>query len=270
MACLVDSVKTSVMIPACLLAGLWLAAPHAVAGRPCQPTAQSVRSITQGLALAERTVARLDASGVRVAVLARAGQDLSAYGQRYSHLGLAYKKGEVWRVVHKLNECGSDRSALYRQGIGDFFLDAPFEYVAAIVPLAPEVQARLLPALLDGRTIAHLHTPAYSMLAYPWSFSYQQSNQWAIETLASNMDAGGSAGGRAAAQAWLRAHGYLPGEVHLGTLTRLGARITAANISFDDHPLGLRMTGRIRTVTADSVLSWLQRSGLGGTPLVVY
>ena len=37
-------------------------------------------------------------------------------------------------------------------------------------------------------------------------------------------------------------------------LRQLGARISMAHVTFDDHPFGLRMAGRIRTVTADGVM----------------
>ena len=97
----------------------------------------------------------------------------------------------VWRVVHKLNACGSAQASVYRQGLGEFFLDDLYRYEAAIVVLQPDVQARLLPALRDNERLARLHTPAYNMVAYPWSIRYQQSNQWAIETLACAQDAGG-------------------------------------------------------------------------------
>jgi hypothetical protein len=40
--------------------------------------------------------------------------------------------------------------------------------------------------------------------------------------------------------------------------------MTAANVAFDDHPNDQRYSDRIATTTADSVLAWLQRSGLGG------
>jgi hypothetical protein len=50
-------------------------------------------------------------------------------------------------------------------------------------------------------------------------------------------------------------------------LTRLGARVSSAHISFDDHPFGRRMAGQIDTVTVDSVFSWMERSGLGNAPL---
>jgi hypothetical protein len=45
--------------------------------------------------------------------------------------------------------------------------------------------------------------------------------------------------------------------------TKAWRPITRANIAFDDHPSAQRFADRIETVTADSVLSWLKRSGIG-------
>lgn len=254
-------------VAGCLGVGCLMVAPTAHAGRPCEPTRLSVSAVNKGLALAERTVRRLDDSGAKVVVLARAGQDLREHGLRYSHLGLAYKDTDGWRVLHKLNQCGTDRAAIYRQGVGDFFLDTPYEYVAGIVVPTPALQERLWPLLKDGRSRAFLHTRAYNMVAYPWSTRYQQSNQWAIEFIASAI--GSDVSDRASAQRWLRATGYEPTELHLSTFTRLGARLSMANVAFDDHPNELRFSGRIRTVTVDSVFAWLQRSELGGPEWVV-
>ena len=64
--------------------------------------------------------------------------------------------------------------------------------------------------------------------------------------------------------------GYQPTELHLSMLTRLGARMTMANVAFDDHPNELRFSSRIRTVTVDSVFAWLQRSGLAREEWVVH
>lgn len=253
-----------------LMAAAWcLALSFTVhAGRPCEAKPLTVGAVQKGLALAEQTVKRLNDTGAKVVVLARAGQDLSQYGLRYSHLGFAYRDGGNWRVVHKLNQCGTDRSALYRQGIGDFFMDAPFEYEAGAVVLSPQLQDRLWPMLKEGQGLRTLHTRAYSMVAYPWAQQYQQSNQWAIETLALAMEP--QATRRDQAQAWLRFKGYEPTELHPSTLSRLGARLTSANVSFDDHPAHLRFSGRIRTVTVDSVFAWLNRSGLGQSPLLIH
>lgn len=235
------------------------------AGRPCEPGALSPATIERSLALAQRTAAALEASGAQVAVIARAGQDLRRYAQTYSHVGLAYKDGGQWRVAHKLNDCGSAHAAVWRQGLGDFFLDRLYEERAAIVVLSPALQAELSRALRDPRQLALMHTPAYSMLAYPWAQTYQQSNQWALETLAMTQLPGPRT--RATAQAWLVVQGYAPSELRIDALTRLGARIGTAHIAFDDHPDELRYAGRIRTVTADSIIAWLAASGFGAPAL---
>ena len=247
------------------------AATTAAAGRSCEQRPPTALAVTRAMQLAEHTATRLEQSGASVVVLARAGQNLSEYGLRYSHLGFAYREGEgsaaVWRVVHKLNQCGSARASLYRQGLGEFFLDDLWEYEAAIVVLAPPAQAHLRALLADNDAVARLDTPAYSMVAYPWSDRYQQSNQWALETLALAEEP--AAATRERAQAWLRLHGYEPTTLHLSAFKRLGARIASANVAFDDHPNEKRFSDRIETVTVDSVFRWLERDGLGGAVQVI-
>lgn len=247
-----------------LLLSLVLAAGHAMAvgGRPCDDRSPSTASVVQGIMLAERTAAALDATGAEVVAIARAGQDLSRYGLTYSHLGWAYRDGvgAPWRVVHKLNGCGTARAAVYRQGLAEFFLDAPHDYRAGVVIPRADLQQRLLPLLRDNARVAALHTPAYSMVAYPWAQRYQQSNQWAIETLALAAEPGVS--DRQQAQAWLQAQAYEPTVLRLGPLTRLGARVSQAHVAFDDHPDAKRYADRIETVTVDSVFRWLTDAGL--------
>ena len=92
------------------------------------------------------------------------------------------------------------------------------------------------------------------------------SNQWAIETLALAMDP--SAQTRSQAQDWLQRARYEPTTLTLRPLTRLGGRVSSANVAFDDHPDSKRFADKIETVTADSVFAWLEREQLAG-PLVV-
>jgi hypothetical protein len=250
-----------------------LLAPAAHAGRSCEAAKPPpAKTIEQGMNLAERTLKALNAEhaqrGTQVVVLARAGQNLGKYGLRYSHLGFAYRTPEGrWLVAHKLNTCSTAEASLYRQGLGEFFLDDLFRYEAAWVVPTPEVQTKLRAVLLDSAKTSAMHTKPYSMVSYPWALKYQQSNQWAIETLAEAMEP--SIRTRAQAQAWLQFKAYEPTTLKIGALTRLGGRITAANVAFDDHPNEKRFSDRIETVTVDSVFSWLQRAGLSGAPIVL-
>ncbi|NRF69581.1 DUF2145 domain-containing protein [Aquincola sp. S2] len=275
---------------ALLAAALIAAATTAHAGRPCEQKPAEAASVERGMNLAAATAKQLDASGAQVVLLARAGQDLGKYGLRYSHLGFVYREQAggrpVWRVMHKLNHCGTADAALYRQGLGEFFLDNPHRYEAAFVVLSAELQAKLLPLLRDNQRAALLNERHYNMVAYPWSTRYQQSNQWALETLAAAADGARDraqvetsvqersgpallAAERARAQAWLIRQGYQPTPLKLGAFSRLGARATSANIAFDDHPNEKRFADRIETVTVDSMFEWLARSGWGATPVTV-
>jgi hypothetical protein len=245
----------------------------AKAGRSCEAAKPPPpQAIEKGLNLAERTMKALDAehakNGTKVVVLARAGQDLSKYGLRYSHLGLAYKAADgQWLVAHKLNTCGTAEASLYRQGLGEFFLDDLFRYEAAWSVPTREAQDKLYATLVDKARITALHTKPYSMVSYVWAQKYQQSNQWAIETLAAAMDS--NIRNRQQAQAWLQFKGYEPTTLKIGPLTRLGGRVTAANVAFDDHPNEKRFSDRIESVTVDSVFAWLPRAGLGAAPVAL-
>ena len=257
------NIKTCLITVALAASSLLSVTAHA--GRSCEVKPADARAVEKGLTLAERTNAALDASGAKVVLLARAGQDLSRYGLRYSHLGWAYRDGGGhWRVVHKLNFCGTADASIYRQGLGEFFLDDPYRYEAAWLVPTIEVQDRLHALLGDSGRVTALHVKPYSIVSYPWAEKYQQSNQWALETLALAMD--GEIRSRVQAQAWLRYKNYQPTTLTLGPLTRLGGRISAANVAFDDHPNEKRFSDRIETVTVDSIFVWMQAARLGGSP----
>lgn len=240
------------------------------AGQSCaQPQPPKTKTVVRALRLALQTANALDATGAQLVVLGRAGQNLTKYGLHYSHLGFAYQQADgqgshVWRILHKLNQCGSADSAIYRQGLGQFFLDDLWRFEAAWVVPTPLVQQKLLAVLLDEQRSVQLHVKPYSMVSYVWGLKYQQSNQWVIETiaLALETDMTGADASRVKAQHWLSTHDYQPGILNIDALTRLGARMTAANVAFDDHPNEKRFSDRIETVTADSVFDWLQRAGL--------
>ena len=283
-----------------LLGALALATTNvATAGQTCDAAPPDTAHMTRALGLAERLQESLDASGAQVVIIARAGQDLRKYGLEWSHLAFAYREempapqanvvpdvvmGRIgasplegapvrsprrgtWRVVHKLNQCGTAEAAVFRQGLAEFFLDTPFRYEAAYVVPAPEVQAAMMLVLTDDRRLVQWHTPAYSVVAYPWSTKYQQSNQWALETLAGALDPAAST--RKRAQAWLQLHDYQPSVLHIDALTRLGGRMTRANVAFDDHPNAKRFNDHIETVTVESMFDWMQRLQLAGPPTVV-
>lgn len=238
---------------------LGAAAGTALAGTPCEGRAPTPAQVRMSLQMADATRTALEGMDDEVVIIARAGQDLTKYGLSYSHMGFAVREhpAGAWVIVHKLNGCGTATSSLYDEGLVNFFSDSPFRYQAGIWRLAPGAQARLKKALV-GKKAGDYHEPQYSLVAYPFSTRYQNSNGWALEMLAYAIAPEDEANTRVTAQGWLKANGYRPTQLELGTLTRLGARMTKANVAFDDHPSELRWSGRIQTVTVESVVTWLR------------
>ena len=277
-----------------LAGGIVLASLPAQAGQSCEPYRPNQVALTKTFSLAARTAQWLDQSGAKVAIIARAGQDLRAYGLRFSHAAFVYREDPrrlqaaaplsvdgaqadheataqhrpgTWRVVHMLNRCGTDHSDLYRQGLAEFFNDQPFRWQAAIVIPTAQVQAALQPLMTDARRLRALHERDYSMVAYPWSQTYQQSNAWVLETLTLALEP--SVKNRRVAQAWLMMHDYRPGTLRISAARRFGATLTRANVRFDDHPSRQLQRNRVETVTADSLLGWLNAAGYGSTAVLL-
>jgi len=242
----------------CLLLAALLASPLVRAGQPCTERPLDPDSLRKAFGLALKTREALDRSGAEVVMLARVGQDLSKWGLRYTHLGYVWRDSPDgrWTVLHELNQCGSASSALYAEGLANFYADDLFRWEGLILIPPPEMQQRLAAAFRSGAFMT-MHDARYNMLAYPFDAHYQNSNQWAIEVLA---DAeGGPFTGRPEAQRWLRQAGYQPTTLKIDAATRLGARMFRANVAFDDQPFDRRMAGQIDTVTVESVYAWLSR-----------
>lgn len=254
-----DRVRTPMLKQTrCLLLMIAVAAVPAWAGRSCEERPISPQVAQKATELALQAQDKLDNSGASLALIARAGQNLSRYGVRYSHFGFVWRdhpKGR-WRVVHQLNECGTDRSEIYDEGLANFFMDDLWRMEAVILIPHAQTQERLA-VQLGARKHLEFHNAHYNMVAYPYSTRYQNSNQWALEIIAAAEARDAPVTTREQAQQWLKFAGYQPTELKLDTLTRLGARMTKANVAFDDHPGELRWSDRIRTVTVDSVFAFM-------------
>ncbi|MEH6434544.1 DUF2145 domain-containing protein [Massilia sp. DD77] len=258
-------------LTAWLLAALLFLSAGARAGQGCEEAPLSAQEALRSIELAQRTVDALERSGASVALVARAGQDLRKHGLRYSHMGIAVRDHPAgrWTVVHALNHCGSDRSMLYNEGMGNFFLTDLFRFEGQLLIPGPSAQAGL--ARLFARQPAlppALHAPRYNMLSYAYSTRYQNSNQWVLETWAA-ASAPQRVASRPQAQQWLRSAGFSPITVEIPAATRLGARLLRANVAFDDHPFERRMAGQIDTVTVESIVRFVLAADPGARVTVV-
>lgn len=250
------------------LLALLLAPGTALAAPECLPRYPTPASTAAMFDVAQATAESLDAlEDVDVALLARGGQDLSKYGLRHSHLALALRDDDgQWRVVHLLNHCKSSTSTLFREGLGNFIGETGTHTDIRVGVPTPELRAALKALLAgDGATAKALHEPRYSVVAFPFSLEYQNSNQWVLEVLVAAMqqaEQGNTISTRRQAQSYLRAYRYKPSILHIGVGKRLGARFFAANAATTDHPGSERISGNYSVVTVESVFDFLQQHDL--------
>ena len=140
------------------------------AGTQCEIQPATPQKLSDATTTAMRVLAALEDTDAPVALVARVGTDLSKHGLIYSHVGFALRDHDDgrWTVLHLLNECGTARSALYAQGLVNFFSDDLVNQDARIVWLQPALAQRLANHL-RGLPLNALHERAYNLIARPGS-----------------------------------------------------------------------------------------------------
>lgn len=242
-----------------LLAAVCAWAP-ALAGQDCgERAAPTPQALARGLELGQRVRDQLEKSGAAAALVARVGLNLSEYGQRYTHMGVAVRDHvrRRWQVLHLFNPCGKAESEITVQPLEQFFEVDLFEYEALVATPAYAVQAALRGAFMNPATTRALHKPAYNMIAHPFNTRFQNSNQWILEMLALVLDRSGSIQDRVAAQAWLQRSGYEPGSIRISNLRRSGARLFSPHVSFADHTQEEFEKQTYLVITVDSIVRFL-------------
>ena len=237
-------------------------APEILAGQRCDKQIATPQANMLAAQAAANAVAELSARQRPIALIARIGQDLSAHGLLYSHVGFAIADGDAtraqsWHVTHLLNDCGSDRGALYREGMLNFYMDSPLSYQSKLLFLQPELEQQLLSALSAHHGKA-VFEPRYSVIAKPYSKTRQNSTAWVLEVIAAASHAGVDS--RAEASAVLHAQRYQADTIHIAYSTRILGGLTRANAVFTDHSLGTRLSGAYPVSTVHSVFRYLREN----------
>ncbi len=185
--------------------------------------------------------AELDQSGERLALIARSGLDLSRFGARYSHAGLTLKASAntPWSVRQLYYACDEERPHLYDQGMAGFVLgtDEPAVGYISLVFLPPAAASALEATALDNRQALQVLNARYSANAYPYSLQYQNCNQWVMEVLAlAWAPLSVTANARQDAQQWLKARGYAPSVMDVGSRMLMALGNVMPWLHSDDHP----------------------------------
>lgn len=216
----------------------------------------------------EKLACVLDNRVERVAILSRAGSDLSRHrfrGEtpRYTHSGLVVRTATGWQMRHVLNTHGGAEGHLRRQPLCDFAKDDPWKYRFEVLVLTEGMQNRLASALSTSLP-NRIHRTAYSAIAHPRSRRYQQCNQWLLEFVAaSGMGRPGVV--RSEAQRWLAVRRLRPSIIqHRALAGWVGQWIYGAfsrNLHFDDHPAASRARGDFAFISSTTVRDFMAANG---------
>ncbi|WP_198116279.1 DUF2145 domain-containing protein [Massilia rhizosphaerae] len=219
-------------------AGAWAGIPT-FCDRADKVTAAAQDRVLRFAAAVKDELAR---SGSNVALVARAGLDLSRFGLLYSHAGIALKDGPggPWAVRQLYYACDESRPRLFDQGMSGFVLGADNPAHGHVALLFPPGQdsAQLERTALDKPLALALLGERYSANAYAFGTRYQNCNQWVAELLAFAWGhLAGSNAPRARAQAWLRAQGYAATPVRIPSHWTMFAGQFVPLVHVGDHPL---------------------------------
>ncbi|MBG6078384.1 hypothetical protein IWX58_000071 [Rubrivivax gelatinosus] len=249
---------------AALLAGVACGAQAGLPGLCDRPATLSAAQQHRLLQLAALIRRELQASDASAALIARSGTDLGRFGIRYSHAALALHDNPLspWAVRQLYYACDEARPRLFDQGLAGFVSgtdDAERGFVSVLL-LPPEDGRAVQAAALDKRRALRLLGAAYSANAYAWATTYQNCNQWVAELLADAWQplADGPAP-RAEAQAWLRAQGYEPTPVAVGSHALVFAAQLVPYVHAGDHPLADLQALTMRVSLPASIEAFVQR-----------
>jgi hypothetical protein len=220
-------------------------AGHAGLGRYCDaPADPGAAAQDRLLQFAGVIKAALDASGQRLAIVARSGLDLGRFDQRYSHAGVSLlgNPQSPWAVRQLYYACDEKLPRLFDQGMAGFVmgLHSAGEGFVSVLLLPPQPAASLEQAVLDDRRALGLLGTVYSANAHAFSLRYQNCNQWLAEMLGTAWaahDAAPEPGRmRADAQAWLLQSGYEPTVFDVGWRPLMRVASLSPWLHVDDHP----------------------------------
>lgn len=254
-----------------------------LAGNACERSNNQPQLYLDASKKALEVQAQLNRLNPKVALIARVGSNLKPYGQYYSHIGFVVKnypgqKGK-WTVVHLLNQCDLPQSSIYKQGLMNFFMDDLYNLDYQITIPTEATQEKLYQTLRSPQ-IQSLHKRDYSMIAYPFSTKYQNSNQWVLELIATSINPQSavnsqstinsqsakninsqSSNSRSAAQAYLAKTHYQPSLIPINGISKFNASLFSSHVKFDDHPLEEQRRNKFATVTVTSVVDYLRKQG---------
>lgn len=253
----------------CFLLMAGLATP--AAAQMSSAAAGEVENIERVVPFAKKVERELGQRGAVVAIVARMGRDPDQMPDevgKYTHVGI-WVYSEVTAAdgrkvngyaIYNLYQNADDngRSSLVQDFPVEFF-GRVFDLNAGIIVPTPEVQQELL-RVVTSPGYEKLHVPAYSVVANPYEWRYQNCTNFIMAVLVSAVY---GTSDRKDISGYLRAY-YEPSDVGIGGVTRVLGSLFVDGFATSDH-----RGGELRTSTYDSIASFMTQYGLADAVLEV-
>ena len=220
---------------------------------------------------AKKVERELAERGALVAIVSRMGRDPKQMPDgigEYTHVGFwvysemtAADGSKVnGYAVYNLYQTEEDagRSELVQDFPAEFF-GSVFDLKTGVVIPTPEVQMEIL-RVLNSPAYEKLHVPAYSVVANPYEWRYQNCTNFVMNVLVAAIY---GTEDREEITGHLRAY-YEPQQVKLSGITRAFGSVFVDGFATSDHE-----GGALRTSTFDSIARFLTRYGMADAVLEV-
>jgi hypothetical protein len=207
--------------------------------------------------------------GARIFLIARLGSPKSELPDdiEFTHVGLAVysdittRTGEVVRgyAIHNLYQNADDLSVsnLVMDYPVDFFMGVA-ELKAGIIIPTLQLQQKLLASLESGVN-KRLHNANYSIIANPYSSSYQNCTEHILDIIFSSIyGIEDHAQIKANEQAYFK-----PQDIKISPFKRLLAPMLSSEVSVSDHQ------GEIKTTTFSTIAKFLNNYALAESSVVI-
>jgi hypothetical protein len=136
----------------------------------------------------------------------------------------------------------------------NFFLDDLLTMDVVVLIPKKALQTHII-HILEQENSQSYHHKHYSMIANPFSQTYQNSNQWVLEVLAAAQNKRIKT--RYDAQQFLQQQNFKPQIINISPLKKLGAKLFSANVHFDDHNQSEKHNNQYQTISVRAIINYL-------------
>ena len=169
----------------------------------------------------------------------------------YTHMGILWKDGDVWKVTDLLQPCEGKEPVLFDEGVAEFVMYSKVSTIKLLVP-SKKTQSEMIEILRSNEADMFLGEE-YSLISNVWETKYQNCTQYILE-IYSYVISGKQFTDRKSAIKWYKENGYVPETLKISVFLRNIARLHK-HVALDDRKNGKNL----EIATVDSNMEFIKK-----------